>query len=155
MMVVFRLAREKFALPLSGKGAAIKGARWNSAGVEMIYTASNRSLAMAEVAVHLTLATLPSDYVMLTIVIPDDVVLVKISEKELPADWNEFPYRHTSQRIGDDFVMENRSLALQIPSVVTKGDYNILINPHHPDFKRVEVVEIAPFPFDRRIFKVN
>ncbi len=154
-MEVFRLSREKFALPLSGKGAAKKGARWNSAGTEIIYTASNRSLAMAEVAVHLTLATLPSDYVMLTIFIPDDVVPIKISEKELPANWNDFPYRHSTQKIGDDFVFEGRSLALQIPSVVTKGDYNILINPHHTDFKRIKVVEVAPIPFDRRIFKVN
>ena len=44
------LAREKFAGSLSGKGAAISGARWNSVGIEMIYTAANRSLAMAEVA---------------------------------------------------------------------------------------------------------
>ncbi len=153
-MDVFRLAREKYALPLSGKGAAQKGARWNSAGVEVIYTASNRSLAMAEVAVHLTLATLPPNYVMLTIVIPEDVVLQNISKKEHPADWNDFPYRQSTQKIGDDFVLENKSLALQIPSAVTKGDYNILINPHHLDFKRVKVVEVAPFPFDRRIFKL-
>jgi RES domain-containing protein len=154
-MDVFRLARQKYALPLSGKGAAQKGARWNSAGVEIIYTASNRSLAMAEVAVHLTLATLPSDYVMLTISIPDDCIVLKITELQLPEGWNEFPYRQGTQNIGDDFVLENRSLALQIPSVVTKGDYNILINPHHPDFKRVKVVDVAPFPFDRRIFKAN
>jgi RES domain-containing protein len=46
-MELFRLCREKYIKPLSGKGAAIKGARWNSVGVELIYTASNRSLAMA------------------------------------------------------------------------------------------------------------
>ncbi|MFM7585785.1 MAG: RES domain-containing protein [Bacteroidota bacterium] len=42
----------------------------------MIYTAQNRSLAMAEVAVHLTLATLTDDYMMLTIDIPDDIKLI-------------------------------------------------------------------------------
>ena len=56
-MEVYRLTRQKFASRLSGKGAAIKGARWNSPGVEIVYTAVNRSLAMAEVAVHFTLAT--------------------------------------------------------------------------------------------------
>jgi len=74
-MEVFRLSREKFASILSGKGAAIKGARWNSMGVELIYCASNRSLAMAEVAVHFSLATLPNDFVMLTIFIPDTVLI--------------------------------------------------------------------------------
>ena len=48
-MEAYRLSRTKFADTLSGKGAALKGARWNSIGVEIIYTAGNRSLAMAEV----------------------------------------------------------------------------------------------------------
>ena len=76
-MEVFRLSREKFSTVLSGIGAAIKGARWNSVGTEIIYTAANRSLAMAEVAVHFSVSTIPDDYVMITIFIPDDV-LIKI-----------------------------------------------------------------------------
>ena len=76
-MEVFRLTREKFSKELSGKGAALKGARWNSIGVELIYTALNRSLAMAEVAVHFTLATLPSDYMMVTISkLTDQILLI-------------------------------------------------------------------------------
>lgn len=83
-MKVFRLAREKFATSLSGKGAALKGARWNSVGIELIYTAMNRSLAMAEVAVHFTFTTLPEDYMMITIDIPDDIPIKKHSIEELP-----------------------------------------------------------------------
>lgn len=52
-MQVFRLSRKKYADVLSGQGAAIRGARWNSKGTEVIYTAENRSLAMAEVLIHL------------------------------------------------------------------------------------------------------
>lgn len=152
-MEVFRLSREKFALPLSGKGAAIKGARWNSAGVEMIYTASNRSLAMAEVAVHLTLATLPDDYVMMTIDIPDSIKAFQITDDELPANWNDFPYSRSTQKIGDEFIQGNRFSIMIIPSAVTKGDHNVLINPHHSDFTVISVVKIEPFPFDRRIFR--
>ncbi|MDZ4667008.1 MAG: RES family NAD+ phosphorylase [bacterium] len=69
-MEVYRLSREKFATPLSGKGDAIKGARWNAICVQLIYTAQNRPLDMAEVAVHFTLATLPGDYVILRIKFP-------------------------------------------------------------------------------------
>ena len=72
-MEVFRLSRLQYADTLLGKGAAIKGARSNLQDVEIIYTAGNRSLAMAEVAVHFTLATLPEDYMMITIHVPDDV----------------------------------------------------------------------------------
>jgi len=152
-MEVFRLSREKFALPLSGKGAALKGARWNSIGVELIYTAQNRSLAMAEVAVHFTLATLPDDYVMLTIKLPDDVPMKEVDESELPTNWREFPHPISTQKLGDTFVLENKYCALKIPSVVTKGDFNILINPNHRDFPSIEVTKMEKFPLDKRIFK--
>ena len=152
-MEVYRLSRERFARTLSGKGAAIKGARWNSIGVELIYTAANRSLAMAEVAVHFTLATLPVDYMMVTIFIQDDISLQKLTITDLPADWNTFPHPATTQIIGDKFVSDNKYCVLQIPSAVTRGDYNILINQNHSDFKRIKIIATEKFPFDKRIFR--
>ena len=152
-MEAYRLSRSKFATTLSGKGAALKGARWNSIGVELIYTASNRSLAMAEVAVHFTLATLPSDYVMMTLFIPDDVSLQKLNESDLPTDWNTFPHPASTQTIGDSFAASNKFCVLQIPSSVTQGDYNFLINPNHPDFLKIKIITKCSFPFDKRIFK--
>jgi len=152
-MEVFRLSREKYASQLSGNGAAIKGARWNSIGVELIYTAENRSLAMAEVAVHFTFATLPDDYMMITIVIPDDFEIKEINEKDLPLDWKTFPHPNSTQKFGNNFVIENKYCILKIPSVVTKGDYNILINPNHKDFSRISISKVEKFPFDSRIFK--
>jgi RES domain-containing protein len=152
-MEVYRLTREKFALPLSGKGAAIKGARWNPIGIELIYTAQNRSLAMAEVAVHFTLATLPADYVMMTINIPDEIGIKQLSIADLPEDWKEFPHPVSTQKIGIDFVIENKYCVLAIPSVVTQGDFNMLINPNHKDFFKITISQIEKFPFDKRIFK--
>ncbi|MPR33553.1 RES family NAD+ phosphorylase [Salmonirosea aquatica] len=152
-MELYRLAREKFASTLSGKGAALKGARWNSIGVELIYTASNRSLAMAEVAVHFSLATLPEDYMMITLFVPDALAIKEVSEVDLPTNWREFPHPVSTQKFGDDFLAENKFCLLKIPSAVTKGDFNILINPNHQDFGRIKIVEIEKFPFDKRIFK--
>ena len=152
-MKVYRLAREKLAAPLSGKGAAIKGARWNPIGIELIYTAKNRSLAMAEVAVHFTLATLPEDYMMITINIPDEIKVKQLSEADLPDDWKEFPHPISTQKVGNDFVIENKYCVLIIPSVVTQGDFNVLINPNHKDFPKVTIAKIEKFPFDKRIFK--
>jgi RES domain-containing protein len=152
-MEVFRLVREKFSDSLSGKGAAFKGARWNSTGVELIYTASNRSLAMAEVAVHVSLLTLSDDYCMVTIHIPDDVSLKKLTQADLPENWNAFPNPASTQTIGDKFVFENQYCVLMIPSSVTQGDFNLLINPNHPDFVKIKIIGIEKFPFDRRIFK--
>ncbi len=152
-MEVFRLARERYAGNLSGLGAALRGARWNSVGLELIYTASNRSLAMAEVAVHLTLATLPHDFKMVTIEIPDDIKLLQLEIADLPHNWNAFPHLQSSQTIGDQFVLDGTFCLLRLPSAVTKGDYNVLINPNHVDFKRIRIIDAEPFPFDQRIFK--
>lgn len=151
-MEVYRLARQKFA-NLSGKGAALKGARWNSIGVELIYTAVNRSLAMAEVAVRLTLATLPEDYVMMSIYIPDDVSLDKINAPDLRYNWHIFPYLTSTQAVGDKFVADNKYCVLQIPSSVTSGDFNFLINPRHAQFSTIKIIATVNFPFDKRIFK--
>ncbi len=152
-MEAYRLSREKFAATLSGRGAALKGARWNSIGVELIYTASNRSLAMAEVAVHFTLATLPGDYMMSIIFIPYNTSIQKLNIADLPTNWNTFPHPSTTQTIGNQFIADNKFCILQIPSAVTQGDYNLLINPNHPDFKRIKIIATDKFPFDKRIFK--
>jgi RES domain-containing protein len=152
-MEAYRLSREVYASTLSGKGAALKGARWNSIGVEIIYTSSNRSLAMAEVAVHFTLATIPTDYMMVTIHIPDDISLQKLNTPDLPTDWNTFPHPISTQAIGDKFIADNKHCILQIPSSVTQGDYNLLINPNHPDFARIKIIAVEKFPLDKRIFK--
>lgn len=152
-MEVFRLARKDFSDTLSGKGAALKGARWNSPGMELIYTAANRSLAMAEVVVHFSLATLPDDFILLTIYVPDNIAITKLTLKDLPENWNAFPFPIETQHIGDNFIAKNKFCVLQIPSVITKGDYNFLINPNHKDFRGIKIINREKFPFDKRLFK--
>lgn len=151
-MDVYRLVREPFGGELNGIGSSLHGARWNSVGVELVYSAANRALAMAEVAVHLTLATLPSDFLMIKIIIPDDIKMIVIKEKDLTTGWNEFPYRAVSQKVGDEFARSNKAGLLQVPSAVVQGEHNILMNPKHSDFKKIKIVEKVRFPFDKRIF---
>ncbi len=152
-MEVFRLSRAKYADQLSGFGASLKGARWNSRGTEVIYTALNRSLAMAEVAVHFSLSMLPRDFRMLTIHIPDDLAILHLPINDLPENWNSFPYNSLTQKFGDKWSIQNKFALLKVPSAVTKGDFNLLINPSHSEFDRIFIIENEPFPFDNRIFK--
>jgi RES domain-containing protein len=152
-MKVFRLARKKYPIELSGKGASISGARWNSKGTEIIYCAQSRALAMAEVLVHLSLATLPSDFVMLTIDIPDDIFVEVLDTNKLSIDWNVFPCTFETPLLGDDFIRRNEACVLKVPSAVVKGDFNFLITPYHADFYKIKIIEQVDFPFDKRIFK--
>lgn len=152
-MDVFRLTQSKHGKTLSGKGAALGGGRWNSPGTEMIYTAANRSLAMAEVAVHFSLATLPTGYMMMKIHIPDTIPFAQVDIENLPRDWNVFPPLKATQRIGDLFIQEAKDCLLKVPSAVTSGDFNFLINPFHSEFKKIKIVTYVPFTFDKRLFK--
>ena len=149
-MILYRLSRAKYKNHLSGKGAALKGGRWNSPGLEVIYCATNRSLAMAEVVVHLTIGTLPKDYFMIEIETPETTKLKTVSA--LPHDWNIFPHSSICRHIGDQFILDNKDLLLKVPSAVTQGDYNILINPSHSLIHKIKIKSATAFPFDRRLF---
>lgn len=150
-MEVFRLTRAKYAHALSGKGAALFGNRWNSKGVEMIYTSQSRALAMAEVLVHITLNQLPKDYKMLCIDIPDLIKIQTLESLALPKHWHKSPPGIQTQEIGDEFMMKNKYCILKVPSAVVYGDYNFLINPYHKDFKKISIKSISAFPIDERL----
>jgi len=153
-MLVCRLSREKYKNTLSGYGASLNGQRWNSKGTEVVYTADSRALANSEVAVHIALSLLPKDYFMLEILIPDNLKVKKLNLKNLPKNWNAIPHIPETQLVGDAFVNENKFAVLRVPSVVVKGDFNYVLNPKHPDFSEIKIIDDAPFPFDPRFFKV-
>lgn len=117
--------------------AAKFGNRWSPKGTETIYLAESRALAMAEIVVHLTLASLPSDYVMIEIDIPDGIEIKVLKKKDIPHNWNNHPTNKETQKIGDEFIEKLESVILKVPSAVVEGDYNYLINPHHKDFKKI------------------
>ena len=151
-MRVFRLSKRKYANELSGKGAAKFGNRWNSKGVEIIYTSQSRALAMAEVVVHLSLATLPSDFVMMEIQIPEELEIQIIGQNSLSNNWISPHMIHQSQNIGDQFINDHQFCVMKVPSAIVPGDFNYLINPHDNEFKKIRIVNIVNFPFDKRMF---
>lgn len=153
-MILFRLSKNIYANELSGIGAAKCGGRWNSKGVEVIYVASNRSLALAELLVHLPLNLLPSNFKMISIYIPDSIAIKELSQYDFPLNWNCFPYNISTQKIGNIFVSENKFCLMKVPSAVTKGEYNYLINPFHNEFNKIKILEVEDFPFDNRMFNV-
>ncbi len=108
---------------------------------------------MAEVAVHLNLATWQNDNRIIEIHFLVTKHFKTINESDLPLGWNEFPHPSATQKFGNDFVFENKYCALMIPSVVTKGDCHVLINSNHHDFDKIKIKSTEKFPFDKRIFK--
>lgn len=151
-MIVYRLSKQAYINDLSGAGSERTGGRWNSKGIAVLYTAASRALAVVEIAVHIPLGIIPINYHMATIELPDNNIF-KVDNNSLPANWHTNPFTKATQNIGDDFIINNRHLVMQVPSATVIGDHNYLINPRHPDFKKVKVQSTSPFEFDLRLFK--
>jgi RES domain-containing protein len=54
-------------------------------------------------------------------------------------------------QIGDDWVHAGKSVALAVPSVLSTSEMNFLLNPKHPDFKKVKISQPIDFRFDSRL----
>ncbi len=54
--------------------------------------------------------------------------------------------------IGDDFVYNKDAAVLKVPSSIVPQEFNYLINPNHPEAKRIKIKETYPMVFDRRIY---
>jgi RES domain-containing protein len=151
-MKLYRLTKRKYANLLDGEGASIFGSRWNSKGVKMIYTASSRSLAMAEVLVNLSTEYLPTNYVMVEYEITEQFDILSYEYFKFPKLWYSKSKLTYTQNLGDEFVNQQSHFIMQVPSVVVLGDFNYLINPNHPDIVKLKILSIVDFPFDSRLF---
>ncbi len=147
-MEIYRIAHSSYSQLLS-YGAA---GRWNSSGVEVIYTASNRSLACLEVVVHKNSDELKELFRIMVIHIPDKS-FKKIDLTDLLEGWHltDNNAYNICRLIGNDWAVSNKSLILQVPSSIIKNETNFLINVNHDDFSKVKVTDIEPFFFDPRI----
>lgn len=150
-MIVYRLSKSEYSHSLNGRGAELSGGRWNSKGVQVVYTAQNISLCMAEVAVHMPLGIVPKDYELITIEIPDKLI-ESFTELGLTNDWRQVLSFNDTQKLGDDFFKSVRNLVLEVPSAVVEGEFNYLINPLHSKINKVKILNVKAFGFDERLF---
>lgn len=141
---------------LSGEGARRGAARWNSKGVPVAYTSEHLSLAVCEVFVHVAAPEEADDLMAVTAEFAIAESEIEQQKRwileQLPADWRELGNLAT-RALGDAWARSSSSAFLFVPSAVIDGEWNILINPEHPDAREIKIVESKPFQFDRRMFK--
>lgn len=148
-MLIYRIANCRFIDDLTGKGAAMYGGRWNTKDIYMLYTAQSAALALLETVVHI--GKIPEQgYCMLTLQIPADKIETQSIDK-LPALWQANPAPDELKLIGDKFIKAGKKLALKVPSVIMPEEYNILLNPMHPDFKKVKLAAKKNIGIDERL----
>jgi len=151
---VYRILRKRYAkTPFDGEGAFRFGGRWSSPGTRLVYTSERLSLAMIEYYIHIGSDDSPPDLVVSTADVPESVSRTKISTSRLRPDWRESPAPPHLAAIGDSFVAKGKTAILIVPSVLCPPESNWLINPQHPDFRRVRVYKSATFYYDQRFFE--
>jgi RES domain-containing protein len=146
-MRVYRVASSRYPLD-SSDGSRRKGGRWNRAGTPVIYASATKSLGFWEVWVHA--GAIPQDYHVIEIDIPDGVEISDYAAvgSKLPDGWRS--QEELTRAIGDLWVSSNASVALKVPSAVIAGEYNYILNPAHPDFRKLQF-SVAPEPIDSRM----
>jgi RES domain-containing protein len=156
-MRIWRLCRDPFASEaFSGEGARRFGGRWNSRGVPMVYASTSLALAVIELFVHLEPGQAPDDLVYLSALLPEGEPARTLQPAELPPSWwadNASAGAATTRDLGDAWIRARSSLALMVPSVPIRAEWNILLNPLHPRMSELQIEPPQPFVFDARMFQ--
>jgi RES domain-containing protein len=139
-------------IDLSGDGGRKAGARWHSAGSRIVYLAESPMAALVETLVHLEVESeeTPDFYTLLKISVPDGIAIQPLDP---PA---ESEWKHDlelTRRIGDAWLASLETPMARVPSVLAPQTWNYLLNPEHPDAKKIEIAEVIMERFDNRLFR--
>jgi RES domain-containing protein len=145
---------------MTGQGVKDNGGRWNSAGIPIVYTSENIALSVLNTLANRDKLKTLRTVLILDIHIPDDLLL-SLDEvlKKLSVRVNKYWYEEdldprwvsSSQKVGNEWQKSGISCVLMVPNTIVRMEHNFLINPNHPDFKRVKVKGEEPFSFDKRL----
>lgn len=148
---LWRIARHAYALDRLGLGAREAGGRWNMVGTAVIYTGRTVAIAALEKFVHLA-GIVPPDLVLVRVVLPEGASSETPAGADLPPGWNALRPGPGSMRYGTQWVRENRSLVLYVPSAIVPEETNGLLNPNHEQFGAVRMEIEREFHYDSRMF---
>lgn len=70
---------------------------------------------------------------------------------DLPRNWSVAESAPTLREIGQRWLNAGKSAVLQVPSAVVVEEWNHILNPQHPDFKKLILQKPKTFQFDRRL----
>lgn len=152
-MFVYRITKAEHAA-LDGMGGLYGSGRWHKKGFPIIYTSEHASLAAWEKIVHVaSFENLPDNLLLVKIEIPDKIEIQWIPDSILIKGWDGFPFASETANFGTDFLRAKEYLALKVPSFIIPDEFNIILNPLHPEIHKCKIISETPFLFDKRISK--
>ena len=107
-------------------------------------------LAALEMVVHLDSSELLDSYVVFEVGI-DESLVAQVELAELPRNWRADPPPVRVREVGDGWARADTSVVLQVPSAILPAEHNFLLNPRHPDFRRLVIGKPSPFRFNPRL----
>jgi len=138
---------------LSGVGGMRASGRWHTRGRRIVYLADHPASALLEMLVRIDLGLIPQSYTLLRVAVPDILIIPDIDAEQLPAGWRqEFA---TTRRLGDDWLDQNQSALLEVPSAIVPRAWNYLFSPAHPQAAYVHILEVIHAPFDPRLVRTR
>jgi len=131
-------------------GSRLYPGRWNDADTPVIYASEHYSTAMLEKLVHGS-GHMPPNQHYIEITLPRGLSFEMVTGDHLPG-WDD-EESVAARRFGVQWVKERRSAVLLVPSYVSRVERNVLINPNHKEFSRIEISLPVPIWWDARLFK--
>ena len=126
-------------------GALLYPGRWHPRGTPVLYFSLALSLACLERLVHLAPGEIPDDYAYTRIELN--------IEPELSDYRGSLREIEATRAYGRRWAVDQRSLAILVPSAVIPIEFNILVNPLHHSFGEVVWEEPKHFGFDERLLR--
>jgi RES domain-containing protein len=148
-MLAWRIAKPGDIDDLSGAGAALFGGRWNHPERFALYLGlSPAGCALDPFILAGHVPRLPLK--LMTLRLPDDPGLyLEPCRAELPTGWDALPADSPGMDFGSRWLDRGEQLGLILPSVAMEQARCLLINPAHPAFNRIEVVQVEDFSLGR------
>jgi RES domain-containing protein len=151
VLTCYRIGDPQGAYPIfDAAGSTRNPGRWNTPASPMIYTSEHHSTTMLEKLVHGS-GHLPPNQHFVAVTIPKGVSYEMLNVVALP-DWYLQSCK-TSKPFGEAWQRVKRSLLLIVPSVVSRLENNVLINPEHSEFREVTTSLHEPLWGDERLFR--
>jgi RES domain-containing protein len=144
-VILYRVTPAEFAGNLSGGGARRTGGRWNPMGVPALYSSNSTALCLLEILVNVKSAYLPAFH-RVVLEVPDE--LIRPDAPIFLADPGQ------SREYGLRWLSEGLWVGMKVASsilVSSQDACNIILNPRHPEFARVRILDNSPLPIDPRL----
>jgi RES domain-containing protein len=150
MPSLWRLYRARHGPGLDGIGGLFADGRWHKRGERVVYFGGSAAIVVLERLAHTDPDLLPSDLRLARFEFSEPVLETKVEEfATLPANWNQD--ETATCHLGARWLEHGSSCLLAAPSAILPEECNFVLNPEHPDAKRLRMVRERRFTFDPRL----